>query len=786
MRIPFFCLLFFLTLYCMTALAQYSTVSGTIYDSSSGEPLPDVNISKDDSSGSSNENGYYLVRLPPGKHKIIFSYVGFAPDIRELEIKDSSSIRLDIFLKPSPGQLNTVIISAGRFEQKISEVSISTEVIKSSSAENKNIPSAESLLEQVPGVNITNGNASIRGGSGFSYGAGSRVLLLADDLPLLTGDAGDAKWTFLPTESLGQVEIVKGAASAVYGTSALNGVINFRTIFPGDTPSTHISVFNALYDNPSRKVLQWWGNHNPQYQGVSFSHSRKIGGLDLTAGGNLFSDEGYRLGENEQRYRITIGTRYHFKKIKGLTAGVNINEMSTAGGNFLLWQNDSSGAYLPLGGLDSAATTISNYNNRRTSIDPFISYYRGSAQHKLRMRYFNTGNTNNTGQGSLSSLYYTEYQFQKFLKSSGITITAGVSGTFISVSSELYSSHSSQNTGVYAQFDKRWNRLLLSTGIRSEYTRIDEVSGFTAGRYSNPSIRLPFVSRAGINYRLSSSTFARMSFGEGYRSPSIAEKFINTQAGGLKIFPNAGLQPETGWSAEAAVKQGFKIKDWTGYADAACFRTRYYNMIEFAFGNHYPAWIDTSVKYQPPDTLIKYTGFKSINISNAFIDGIEFTAGGEGKAGQVNLSVAGGYTYIIPADPDYNPATDTAGRNLDWWKNYHYEILKYRYRHLVRADVQISCRRFSCGASFRYNSFMENVDHVFEEGSMGSAFQGVKNYRISHHSGDYIFDTRMAYDFNKYIRVSFMVKNLLNREYMGRPADMQPPRSFVIQTNLKF
>ena len=85
------------------------------------------------------------------------------------------------------------------------------------------------IIDQVPGVNVVDGQANIRGGSGFSVGAGSRVLVLVDDLPMLAADAGDAKWSFLPTENLAQIEIIKGASSVTYGSSALSGSINIRT-----------------------------------------------------------------------------------------------------------------------------------------------------------------------------------------------------------------------------------------------------------------------------------------------------------------------------------------------------------------------------------------------------------------------------------------------------------------------------------------------------------------------------------------------------------------------------
>ncbi|MCK7529808.1 MAG: TonB-dependent receptor plug domain-containing protein [Marinilabiliales bacterium] len=48
------------------------------------------------------------------------------------------------------------------------------------------------------------------------------------------------KWNFLPLENLSQVEIIKGASSVLYGSSALNGVINFRTADASNIPLTHI------------------------------------------------------------------------------------------------------------------------------------------------------------------------------------------------------------------------------------------------------------------------------------------------------------------------------------------------------------------------------------------------------------------------------------------------------------------------------------------------------------------------------------------------------------------
>ena len=139
------------------------------------------------------------------------------------------------------------------------------EVMKPSLIENKNTTNIETAIDQVPGVNITDGQANIRGGSGWSYGAGTRVLVMVDDMPLISGDAGQAQWSLIATENINQVEIIKGASSALYGSSALNGVINIRTAFPSQNDIdknklpgyTKVNMHMGLIDIPKRKELHW-------------------------------------------------------------------------------------------------------------------------------------------------------------------------------------------------------------------------------------------------------------------------------------------------------------------------------------------------------------------------------------------------------------------------------------------------------------------------------------------------------------------------------------------------
>ena len=113
-------------------------------------------------------------------------------------------------------------------------------------------------------------------------------------------------------------------------------------------------------------------------------------------------------------------------------------------------------------------------------------------------------------------------------------------------------------------------------------------------------------------------------------------------------------------------------------------------------------------------------------------------------------------------------------------------ILKYRYNHIAKADIEIIYKKISFGASARYNSFMKNIDFIFTQlGSENGPIPGINDAREKFKDGDLIIDIRAGYQMTKTARLGFIVNNLLNTEYMSRPANMMPPRTFAMQLALK-
>jgi iron complex outermembrane receptor protein len=301
-----------------------------------------------------------------------------------------------------------------------------------------------------------------------------------------------------------------------------------------------------------------------------------------------------------------------------------------------------------------------------------------------------------------------------------------------------------------------FNNLGLSAGMRFERYELDN-----RVEYSRP------VFRAGMNYQLGESAFLRASFGQGYRFPSVAEKFTATNVGSLNVFPNPDLSSESGWNGEIGLKQGLKMHEWYGYVDIAGFWSEYRDMIEFNFGIYGPS---------PVPTLDDY-GFKALNVGNTRIAGFEISVAGEGNAGSVPLTLLAGYTFMHPVDLDARDSLGSGSGN----------ILKYRQRHSVKADAEIQIRRFIFGTTMVFNSRMEKIDEVFLDNLYGNLIlPGFPDYWEENNGAIFVADARCIYKLTGFMKIGLVVKNIFNREYVGRPGDIQPPRNITLRLAFDF
>ncbi len=791
--------------------AQQFSIKGRVTDNKTNEPLAGAVVRTSSGKGiAADLNGEFALQYQSPLDTLIVSMIGYKDSKRVLTLSDNNT-SLSIKLNAVENELKVVVVSAGKFEQDISEVTVSMEVIPENLVTDRNTVNVDEILQQTPGVSIVNKEPQIRSGSGFSFGAGSRVQILVDDIPVLSGDAGRPSWGFLPVENLSQIEVIKGASSVLYGSAALSGVINMRTAYPTDTSKTVLTLFHGFYSKPQSDSSVYW-NSTSMRSGLNFLHSEKFGNLDFVLGASYLGDDGHlgpikdSSGSFEDKFnpftadrynatnrmRMNTNLRYRSKKVEGLSVGLNTNWMVSNSLATLLWENSSTGLYSAYAG--SATRTKQTLG----TVDPFITYFnRKGNKHSLRTRWQSLDNNNDNNQGNFSDVYYAEYQFQQNWDSLGVknlTTTVGAVGIHTDATGQLFTGgnpdgrNKANNYAAFLQVDKKFfDKLNVSAGVRYEYFEINKTSS------SKP------VFRAGANYQLHKATFGRASFGQGYRFPSIAEKYIVTGLGAINIFANPDLVAETSYNAEIGIKQGFKIGEFLGFIDLAVFQQEYENFIEFTFGQ----W-----KYVRPlqgfDDFERFgrdvqqsIGFKSVNTGKAKIRGAEISIMGQGTIGSVKIQTLAGYTYTEPQSTSpnyvYGIPPNGANNNPKIPAEYTYvttssdatnNILKYRMQHLIRADVSATWRQINVGVSARYNSHVQNIDRAFQdlEASPSANFHpGIAQWRAENTKGDYVFDARLSYQISAKHRLAVIMNNVLNREYAIRPLAIEEPRVTVIQ-----
>lgn len=818
---------------CVASWAQQATLKGKVIseEDKQGIPFSSVAVIGTTEGTTTDVNGKYELKLNPGTYTLRSSSMGFT-EKEEIITLAAGEVKEFDWILPKGVELKLVTKTEGKYEKPVEELTVSLEVIRPNIIENKNATSADQALQQTPGLVIVDSEPQLRGGSGYSFGAGSRVMVLVDDLPLLSGDAGRPSWGFIPVENIEQIEIVKGAASVLYGSGALAGVINIRSAYPTNKPKTKVTFFAGIYD--IKKSQRWYtAQEQPFNTGLSFLHSRRLGKnqeFDLVVGGNLFKERGYvgparsdtagylnqtNTGEFDARARMNFNFRHRVKKVEGLAWGINGNFMYSQSASTFIWDGASK---------DSVYRSMSGTTTQTLQtvfhVDPFITYqHKSGSSQSLRLRYFYLDNQNSNNQGNSSQLGFAEYQARIVIpKVKDFSITPGIMATYTVGKAQLFAGNKplaaapydsvrtnriytdNANVAIYTQLEKKFfGRLTISGGFRLEmyrigkydnYTFVDTAPGGAAAKdtsfqfvENNLNNKFLPVFRLGANFKAHDETYIRASFGQGYRFPTIAERFVKTTVGPAQVYPNPTLSPEQSYNIELGIKQGFKVGKFMGYADVAGFYQKFNNTIEFTFAQ----WGSI---FDPLFGL----GFQSRNIGKSRVWGVDFSLMGTGAFNK-NLTVNAliGYTYTNPRvlDPNYVYATDAGGQQLtnkstsDTATNPKGNLLKYRFEHLVRADVEfIIKKRLMIGVSCRYNSMMRNIDAAFLTLEGAGFINGVSRSRNP--NGDYVFDARIGYEVHTGHKVNFIVNNIANRQYSLRPLAPEAPRYFCLQYQVQF
>ena len=219
-----------------------------------GAPLPGATVRVQSSPGdagtalraASGAPGVLVLRLPaPGEYQLAVSAIGYAGISLGLKLRAAQpDTALFVELEPEAEALEELIVSSTRSDRRIEEQPLRVEILAREEIEEKLLMTPgdiSMMLNETGGLRVQTTSPSLGGANVRVQGLRGRyTLLLADGLPLYGGQVGGLGLLQVPPMDLGQVEIIKGASSALYGASAMGGVINLisrappATGIPGD------------------------------------------------------------------------------------------------------------------------------------------------------------------------------------------------------------------------------------------------------------------------------------------------------------------------------------------------------------------------------------------------------------------------------------------------------------------------------------------------------------------------------------------------------------------------
>lgn len=178
--------------------------------------------------------------LPAGVHVVIATRLGLAPDSIGLRVAARQDTTVVLRLAEQAAEIESVVIAATRAGRRVEDSPLRVEVVDEEEVAEKTAMTPGDIammLNETSGLRVQTTSPSLGGATVRVQGLRGRyTLLLADGLPLYGAQAGGLGLLQIPPVDLARAEVIKGTASALYGSSALGGVVNLVSRRPGEAP----------------------------------------------------------------------------------------------------------------------------------------------------------------------------------------------------------------------------------------------------------------------------------------------------------------------------------------------------------------------------------------------------------------------------------------------------------------------------------------------------------------------------------------------------------------------
>ncbi|CAN5805807.1 TonB-dependent siderophore receptor [soil metagenome] len=233
---------------------QTGTIRGLVTNQETGAPLAGALVALRGTglrSEAGHEGRFVLVGVPAGDYTLAATYIGFTPATARVHLAGGATAEVEIALKAVAVTLREVVVTASKTETEVRDVPAAVSVLSSEAIEKSGATNFTEAVKHVPGVSAASfgenfQSIQLRGLPRLSN-ENETVLILLDGVPQ-TDARNSSQLMTLPIGNVDRVEVVKGPNSALYGRTAIGGVVNVITREPPAEPEFRARFQGGQWD----------------------------------------------------------------------------------------------------------------------------------------------------------------------------------------------------------------------------------------------------------------------------------------------------------------------------------------------------------------------------------------------------------------------------------------------------------------------------------------------------------------------------------------------------------
>ena len=242
-----FTLTFLLVLFAIEATAQPPQATIRVEVTSDSAPVPDAEVTANGKRATTGPDGVAILAIDVGHVDVIVSKDGFFPARKSVDTDVTREWQLQVELQPQIKPEEEVRVYATRTDVRVQDSPLHVEVVSEDEI-NEEIDmrpgDISMLLNEMGGMRVQTTSPALGAASVRVQGMRGRyTAFLSDGLPLFGQEGAGLGLLQIPPMDLGQVEVIKGNASALYGSAAMAGVVNLISRRPEAEP-IHEFLFN--------------------------------------------------------------------------------------------------------------------------------------------------------------------------------------------------------------------------------------------------------------------------------------------------------------------------------------------------------------------------------------------------------------------------------------------------------------------------------------------------------------------------------------------------------------